>query len=79
MSIPGVTTNDEPRVDVIEIGSGEWGILSHVPSGTYVVKRGFRTNAEAWGWVDKNNQEGLDAIDRHNRIRDVFNGCYWRE
>ena len=46
-------------MDVIEIGSGEWGILSHVPSGTYVVKRGFRTNAEAWGWVDKNGQEGL--------------------
>ena len=66
-------------MDVIELNFGEWGIRAKVPSGVYVIKRGFRSNAAAWAWIDKNGQEGLDAIDRHNRIRDCFNGAYYNE
>jgi hypothetical protein len=36
----------------------------------------FQTNVAAWSWVDKNTYRGRDDTDRHNRIRDAFNGSY---
>jgi hypothetical protein len=32
----------------------------------------FRTNAEAWAWVDQHTDEGRADLDRYNRIRIAF-------
>jgi hypothetical protein len=44
-------------------------------SGFYVAnaKIGpFRTNAEAWRWIDQNTDEGRADLDRYTRIRIAF-------
>ncbi len=37
-----------------------------------VIARGFRSNAEAWSWIDRNSNEGRADYDRHYRIRNAF-------
>jgi hypothetical protein len=34
----------------------------------------FDTNAAAWSWIDKHNDQGLSDTERYGRIRMAFNG-----
>ena len=34
----------------------------------------FTTNAQAWSWIDRHSDEGLDDSERYSRIRMAFNG-----
>jgi hypothetical protein len=36
----------------------------------------FQTNAQAWSWIDRHGDEGLDDSERYGRIRMAFNGSY---
>jgi len=62
-----MTMDDTVPVQTIHHG---WIVVLN----TKVLVEGLRSNAEAWLWVDKNTDEGRADIDRHNRIRDAFNG-----
>jgi hypothetical protein len=36
----------------------------------------FDTNAQAWSWFDRHNDEELEYCDQYNRIRMAVNGSY---
>ena len=55
-------------------------VIAHDGDG-YIISRGgqmlagpFATDAEAWSWLDKHSDEGLDDQDRQHRIATAFGG-----
>jgi hypothetical protein len=47
----------------------EWEV---VDDDGNVVAGGFRSNAEAWAWIDRRDPEHHEDVDRQRRIRAAF-------
>jgi hypothetical protein len=56
-----------PALTVRQIGREDWAVVTALGQRLF-----FRTQREAWLWIDNNTSEGRGHQDKANRIRDAF-------